>query len=193
MLPGLAPLIGGGTAPAGSSIRTTSGTWNFVVPDYATSLTIELWGPGGGAPNATRCTALGLTAGGGISGGAGSSSTGDGGGGGEGLPIAGSGGSGGVATGGDVNINGNPGSSGSGFSGGGGGAAVVGLDGVSYGAGSSGASGSPSGGGGQGTGGSGGSGSGAYLRKTYAAGTLSDGMTLSIDVVANGAAKVRWS
>jgi hypothetical protein len=179
----------GGTFPGAGTCGTTqsytnAGTYAYQVPASFGTITIQMWGAGGGAGfynggyytgssgAASSIASLGLSAGGGNGGATGSTS--------------GAGGAGGVAIGGSTNTNGNAGVSGTSGSPGGGGAAPGG--------GGAGGSGGPTGsygtapGGGAGGGGaaSGGGGSGAYLSKTYTTATLLPGTTLTDLVVGAG-------
>lgn len=180
MLPGLAASVVAFARP-GSVTLTTAGVWSFVTPNYSTSIVIELWGPGsgGGGVNTggtgslgssdTTCTQLSLIAGRATTGG---------------QPL-GTAGIGGVASGGDVNINGangnaggNPanGAKGGDSPNGGTGGAAISSDGPGN------AANAPGGGGGgakTGGFGAGGGGAGAYCSKTLGRGVVGRGVTLS--------------
>lgn len=172
------------TVVPGSQTFTSSGT--FVVPAYNT-LTVKLWGGGGAggaydgctvSPTAGTATSFqGLSATGGRSGGV------------FGNP---SGGVGGAASGGDVNSNGGAGQSagdgrgGNSPNGGTGGASQLAMDRPGY-------PGNAPGGGGSGgyngddyAGPSPGGGAGAYVAKTYSAGQLTVGASISVTVGVGG-------
>jgi hypothetical protein len=171
----------------------TSGSGTFTVPSY-TTLTVELWGGGGGG----GASSSGSTGGSGGTGGSTTFSaptgtlTANGGAGGTGAHDAvanGSGGAGGTASGGDSNVTGNAGGS---ISGPGGNAPSGGDGNVRVGSSWTGQSGNLPGGGATGgyttAAGAGSGGSGGYCKKTYTAGQLTVGSTISYSVGAGGTA-----
>jgi hypothetical protein len=171
----------------------TSGSGTFTVPSY-TTLTVELWGGGGGG----GASSSGTTGGSGGTGGSTTFSaptgtlTANGGAGGTGAhdEVAnGSGGAGGTASGGDSNVTGNAGGS---ISGPGGNAPSGGDGNVRVGSSWTGQSGNLPGGGATGgytnLAGAGSGGSGGYSKKTYTAGQLTPGSTISYSVGAGGTA-----
>ncbi|OGG56667.1 hypothetical protein A3D71_03455 [Candidatus Kaiserbacteria bacterium RIFCSPHIGHO2_02_FULL_55_20] len=192
-------------ALAGSQTFTSSGT--FIVPAYGT-LTVEVWGGGasGGGSNGyvtsiagnsgTQSSFFGVVAGGGIGPAAGTGS--------GGL----TGGVGGIASGGDTNTSGGAGSNGRADfcpyapSGAGGASPNGGAGGAGISAAVPSNPGSaPGGGGGGGLGaqyqpgqglwycrGAAGGGAGAYSKKTYAAGALTPGSSVTVTVGSGGAA-----
>jgi len=164
--------------------RITSGSGNYTIPAYSSSLVVECWGAGGGgagtsaagpAPTAGTggATTFGsLTANGGIGGTGGHDSV-----------VNGGGGAGGTASGGDVNTTGNTGSTTftTGNRAGANGVGGGGLGGLTNTAASTVG---PSGGGGNGgnpsTAAGGGGGSGGYTKKTYAPGAISGSISYAI-------------
>ena len=98
---------------AGSQTFSTPGNHTFTVPAYTGTLTVEVWGGGGGAQGiiSLACNAVST----GNSSWNGTVIAGNGAGG-FGLNCGAAGGSGGVASGGDTDINGNPGDAGTFFS-----------------------------------------------------------------------------
>jgi len=163
--------------------RITSGSGNYTIPAYSTSLVVELWGAGGGGAG-TSPGGVAATAG---TGGATTFSTltASGGLGGTGAwdsVVNGSAGVGGAAAGGDVNITGNTGytnyytgaiSGANAPNGGIGGLVNVAASTVGPGGGG-GSGGNPS------TAAGGAGGSGGYVKKTYAPGAISGSIAYSI-------------
>lgn len=165
-------------ASTGSQTFTASGT--FVVPTY-TSLTVKVWGAGGGGGGSF---ANGNGSAGGQSKFDTSGPTANGGGGGTQGDSTGAGGAGGTASGGDTNTTGNSGSGGNI-----GGTGVGGNGGAANGSppGSTGLGGNGADGGFEGNGGGGGGG-GGYSTKTYSAGGLTVGASITVTVGAGGSA-----
>ncbi|MBI2030970.1 hypothetical protein HYT05_05085, partial [Candidatus Kaiserbacteria bacterium] len=157
----------------GSQTYSAPGTYTFIVPNYTGSLTVEAWGGGGGSGGSHRdggaSTFASLVSAGG--GGANNGSNA---------------GIGGIASGGDVNVNGNTGDYWQLY--------VNNIDGGSAQFGGSGGrnctsdrDGHSPGGGGAGCNWyTGGSGAGAYVKKTYAVGALQPGSSIQV-VVGAGA------
>jgi hypothetical protein len=180
---------------------TTPGTYTFTVPSYSSSVVVELWGGGGGSGGSGPTP-------GGANGGAGSASTfaapggtlsaGGGGGGATSTSGLGAMGAGGTASGGDVNTNGTTGTGVAGSSTTGYAAPNGYWNSVATTQASNGpafvgkfAGGAATGsnwyvGGGAPIGGSGGS--GAYVKKTYSAGVLTSGSTITVVVGSGGTA-----
>ena len=163
--------------------RITSGSGNYTIPAYSTSLVVELWGAGGGGAG-TSPGGVAATAG---TGGATTFSTltASGGLGGTGAwdsVVNGTAGVGGAAAGGDVNITGNTGLtnyytgsiSGATAPNGGLGALVNTTSSTVGPGGGGGSGGAPS------TAAGGGGGSGGYVKKTYAPGAISGSIAYSI-------------
>lgn len=193
---------GGGTTtpdPDGTTVSFSQpGNWTYTIPTYTTYFTVELWGAGGGGMGSGQATATdnsifngengtdttfmntALVAGGG-----------------KALKMSGKqwrfdeGGQGGVATGGDVNLNGNDGKYAQKVKlsyGGDGGSAPFGGSGGQKGQGKNGSPGAAPGGGGAGAYGylaGAGGGGGAYVKKRYAVGDLAPG-TIATIVVGEG-------
>lgn len=169
-------------APLTQQIYTAPGTYSFTVPFYATTLTVEVWGAGGGGGQSRYPAGGGGT--GGTSSWAGTviATGGTGGGSANASP-----GNGGLASGGDVNTNGNNGVTTTGGTAPSG-SIPGGIGGIMYLNGDWG--GQPGGGGGGaysvlGSHGGGG-GSGAYSKKTYAVGALTVGSTITVVVGLGG-------
>lgn len=172
-------LLGAGSSgcdPAGTTTYSTIGSQSFVVPNYCSTLQIELWGGGGGgggnnvgfqspgtSATASTYVAGSLSAGGGVLGNA-------------------TFGIGGTASGGTINTNGGNGATG----GNGGNSPNGGLGGTFPGSNGNGNPGNPPGGGGSPQRNavivSGGGGGGAYVSKTYTPGQLTPASTLTLFV-----------
>lgn len=175
---------------ANSQSYTSAGSHTFTVPAY-TTLTVEVWGAGGGGAGELSKD--------GANGGKSSfgSVVGQGGKGGNapgvGHTPTGFGGAGGTASGGTTNTSGGDGKNGSNSSGGKGGSSPNGGAGGSGGSGSKGSAGKAPGGGGGGGGGAaysrggGGGGGGGYSKRTYTSGQLAPGATITVVVGAGGA------
>lgn len=175
---------------SGTQSYDTRGTYQFTVPAYAGSLTVQVWGAGGGASGGNYYHNYSAGGNGGASSFAGLTSTGGTGG------VAASnqgpywmfyypavGGPGGAGSGGTTNLTG---SAGQGDEGAGGGASPNGG-----GASTAGAWGNWPGGGGAGgysgsAGGAGGGGGGGYTSRTYAPGELSIGSQITVTVGESG-------
>lgn len=171
---------------SGSQVYAAPGTYTFIVPAYAGSLSVQVWGAGGGASGGDyfhnyskggdggTSSFVGLSATGGVGGVAASH---------QGpwwvIYVPATGGAGGVGSGGSTNLNG---SAGQGDEGAGGGASPNGGA-----ASSGGAAGNAPGGGGSGTGGAGGGGGGGYTAYTYAPGALPLGNGITVTVGGGGA------
>ena len=174
---GWEPIAGAGSGGVCNTTQTytSPGTYSYMVPASFGTITIKLWGGGGGGAVSTFSA-------GGDGGGTTIVSRSLSAGGGKGTAIS-TGGAGGTASGGDINLAGQAGTSsggkggdapggggGGGAGGGAGGTPPFGSDGAAPGR----------GGGGEANGGGGGS--GAYVEKTYTPGTLIPG-TLINDIV----------
>ena len=187
---------GGDESSAGNAITfDRPGQHTFLVPEYATNLTVKLWGAGaGGGSESSGSAGDGDTGGNTSITVAGATRTAGGGQGGRGgYSGGGQGGAGGTATGGTVNTPGNPGVNTTSAAGGAGGSAPAG--GGAGGAGGNNAIGqsgsAPGAGGGGGDEGSGtvhggGGGSGGYVSRVYSAGSLSTGSQMAVVVGAGG-------
>lgn len=180
----------GSVGEVATTTYSTAGTYYFSVPAHS-SIVVEVWGGGGGGGGATANNG---TAGGQSS----FNGTVLGNGGGGGITVYGAGGAGGTASGGDTNTSGTAGTSG-GSGGAGGAGANGGAGGAAANGDSAGNAGTAPGGGGSGgadfqscgkdcttvvTGGGGGG--GGYSKKTYSAGTLTPGSSITVVVGSGG-------
>ncbi len=181
----------GSVADIATTTYSTAGTYSYTVPQHS-SITVYVWGGGGGGGGATA-----------NNGSAGGQSSFNGtviaNGGSGGTANDGAGGSGGTASGGDTNTTGTSGTAGS-STGAGGAGASGGSGGTAASANTAGNVGTAPGGGGSGghyyyTCGKGcfnsliggGGGGGGYSKKTYSAGTLTPGSSITVVVGAVGA------
>lgn len=190
LVAGLTVLAGGAmlapnSAHAANTTYTTPGTYTFTVPSNFDSLTVEVWGSGGGggedngaAGHVGSASSFGAVIGNG--GGAGAANA--------------TGGAGGTASGGTTNLTGTAGGNATReFSGAGGAGANGGAGGAQVTSRNPGNNGSAPGGGGSGSydkGGSnraGGGGGGGYASRTYITGELTSGSTVTVVVGAGGA------
>ncbi|MBM3271900.1 fibronectin type III domain-containing protein [Candidatus Kaiserbacteria bacterium] len=176
---------------SGSRPYDEAGTYQFTVPAYAGSLTVQVWGAGGGASGGNYFHNYSKGGDGGTSSFVGLSSTG-----GIGGTAASNqgpwwiwyypavGGAGGVGSGGTTNLTGSAGQGDEGAGGGaspnGGGASIAGAWGNWPGGGGAGGTSS-------GAGGAGGGGGGGYTSRTYAPGELSIGSQITVTVGGGGA------
>lgn len=177
---------------------TTTGAGTFTVPNYVGTMTVQLWGAGGGGGAGSSDSGGNGTAGGNttFSPALGTLTAGGGGGGFAGYASFLSGPAGPTASGGNINTNGSAGGMSNWYGGNGGSAPNGGAGGAGTGANTlttGGAGTAPGGGGGGGggdnntqAGGTGGA-SGAYVSKSYAQGAISAGTVISYSVGSGGA------
>lgn len=163
------------SSSSGSTLYTIPGTYTFTVPNYTSTLTVELWGGGGGG------TGYHYAGGAGTASTFGSSLSAGGGGAGRGGFQPAGGGAGGIASGGTTNQNGSAGSTsgigGNSPSGGNGGTTSMAPGGVPGGGGAAAMCTECS---------SGGGGAGAHVIRTYSVGQLTPGSTVTLVVGSGG-------